>query len=92
MSSCNPVELYRAYMSRSAHDWSAEGRRSAALRPDEVAPVHERLAEKHDSAAESMPDDDAEAHRGAADKHRQAAREDRRQAQTAHKEADTEHD
>jgi hypothetical protein len=53
--------------------------------------VHERFAEEHESAAESLSGDLAEARRGAADKHKQAAREDRVQAQTAREEADPEH-
>ena len=54
--------------------------------------MHERFAEEHESAAESLSGDLAEAHRGAADKHKQAACEDRAQAQAAREEADTEHD
>ena len=98
-SSCNPVQIYRACMSRfahdradEAHDEAAEVQHSAARREDEIALVHERFAEEHEAAAESMSDDLGEAHRGAADKHRQAASEDRRQAQTTREEADTEHD
>jgi hypothetical protein len=90
-SSCNPVQIYRACMSRSAHDRADEAHRPAALPPDEVALVHERFAEEHESAAESLSGDLAEADRGAADKHKQAAREDRDQAQTAREEAETEH-
>jgi hypothetical protein len=84
--------IYRACMSRSASDQDAEAQRSAALRQDEMALVHEVFAEEHESAAESLSGDLAEAHRGAADKHLQAADEDRRQAQTAREEADADHD
>ena len=84
--------IYRACMSRSAYDRADEAGGSADLRPDEVALVHERFAEEHKAAAESLSGDLAEAHRGAADKHEQAASEDRRQAQTAREEAGTEHD
>jgi hypothetical protein len=91
-SSCDPVQIYRACMSRSAHDRADEADGSAALRPGQVALVHERFAEEHEAAAESLSGDLAEAHRGAADKHEQAASEDRRQAQTAREEADAEHD
>ena len=78
-------------MSRSAHDRDAEVP-CPEVHPDEVALVHERFAEEHESAAESLPDDLADAHLGAADKHRQAADEDRTQAQTARAEADADHD
>ena len=78
-------------MSGSADDRAAEGQPSAAPHPDELARVHERFAEEHEAAAESLSGDFAEAHRGAADKHEQAASEDRRQAQTARDEV-TEHD
>jgi hypothetical protein len=88
----NPVQIYRACMSPSAPDQDAEAQRAEALRKDELAVVHEVFAEEHESAAESLSGDLAEAHRGAADKHAQAAREDRRQAQTGREEADTEHD
>jgi hypothetical protein len=79
-------------MSPSAPDQDAEAQRAEALRKDELALVHEVFAEEHESAAESLSGDLAEAHRGAGDKHAQAATEDRRQAQTAREEADTEHD
>jgi len=91
-SSCDPFRIYRACMSRSSHDRGDEADSSAALHPDEVALVHERFAEEHEAAAESLSGDLAEAHRGAADKHEQAASEDRRRAQTAREEADTEHE
>lgn len=78
-------------MSPSADDRPVEVQPSVAPAPDEVALVHERLAEEHESAAESLSGDLAEAHRGAADKHMQAASEDRSQARTAGEEADTEH-
>jgi hypothetical protein len=84
--------ICRARMSRSAHDLPAEADGSAAVRPDEMALVHERFAEEHEAAAESLSGDLAEAHRGAADKHEQAAHDDRAQAQAAREEADTEHD
>jgi hypothetical protein len=61
-----------------AHHRTDEAHRSAPTRNDEVALVHERFAEEHQSAAESLPDDLAEAHRGAADKHRQAASKENR--------------
>jgi hypothetical protein len=79
-------------MSRSSHDRGDEADSSAALHPDEVALVHERFAEEHEAAAESLSGDLAEAHRGAVDKHKQAAREDRAQAQNALEEADAERD
>jgi hypothetical protein len=95
----SPRQIYRACMSRSAHDradeaddQTAEAYRCEARRQDEVALVHERFAEEHESAAESLSGDLAEAHRGAVDKHKQAAREDRRQAQNAREQADAEHD
>ena len=95
----SPRQIYRACMPRFAHDradeaddQTAEAYRSEARRQDEVALVHERFAEEHESAAESLSGDLAEAHRGAVDKHTQAAREDRRQAQNAREQADAEHD
>ena len=80
--------IYRACMSLSAPDQDAEAQRAEALRKDELALVHEVFAEEHESAAESLSGDLAEAHRGAADKHLEAADEDRSQAQTAREEAD----
>jgi hypothetical protein len=62
-----------------AHDRTTEAYRSAAQRQHEIALAHERFAEEHESAAESLPDELAEADRGAADdKHLQATDEDRR--------------
>ena len=63
-------------MSLSAPDQDAEAQRAEALRKDELALVHEVFAQEHESAAESLSGDLAEAHRGAADKHLQAADED----------------
>ena len=79
-------------MSLSAPDQDAEAQRAEALRKDELALVHEVFAEEHESAAESLSGDLAEAHRGATDKHLQAADEDRSQAQTAREAADADHD
>lgn len=79
-------------MSVSAEDQDAEALRSAALRQDEIALVHEVFAAEHKSAAESLSGDLAEANLGAADKHLKAADEDRRQAQAAREEADADHD
>ena len=79
-------------MSGSADDRAAEGQPSAALHPDELARVHERFAEEHEAAAESLSDDLAEAHSGAVDKHLQAADEDRRRAQAAREEANANQD
>jgi hypothetical protein len=84
--------IYRARMSRSADDQNAEALRSAALRQDEIALVHEVFAEEHEAAAESLSGDLAEAHLGAAEKHLEAADDGRAQAQAAREEADTEHD
>jgi hypothetical protein len=75
-------------MSLSAPDQDAEAQRAEALRKDELALVHEVFAQEHESAAESLSGDLAEAHRGAADKHEQAAREDHGQAQNAREEAE----
>jgi hypothetical protein len=87
-----PTDVERAAQGgEQADDQTAEAYRAEAQRQDEVAAVHELFAEEHESAAESLPDDLAEAHRGAADKHRQAAHEDRAQAQNAREEADAEH-
>jgi hypothetical protein len=49
--------VYPACMSGSADDRAAEGQPSAALHPDEVALVHERFAEEHEAAAESLSGD-----------------------------------
>ena len=78
-------------MSVSAEDQDAEALRSAALRQDELALVHEVFAEKHQSAGMAFRRH-AEANLGAADKHLKAADEDRRQAQAAREEADADHD
>jgi len=66
-------------MSRSANDRDAEVPHPE-VGPDELAAVHERFAEEHEAAADSLPDDLAEPHLGAAEKHREAAREDREEA------------
>jgi hypothetical protein len=91
--------VYRPCMSVSAHDpadqaddQGAQALRSAALRQDEIALVHEVFAEEHEAAGESLSGDLAEAHLGAIDKHLQAADEGRAQAQAAREEADAKHD
>ena len=88
-----PTDVERAAQGgEQADDQTAEAYRAEALRQDEVAVVHELFAEEHESAAESLSGDLAEAHRGAACKHLEAAHEDRVQAQNARDEADAEHD
>ena len=82
----------RAGMSRGAADRADEILGSDAQRQDQLALVNEAFAEAHESAAESLDGDLAEAHRGAAHKHERAALADRAQAQSAREEVDAEHD